>query len=420
MRSRAEFYEKGCVRKGDSMIARALLSRRHWLRQVSKASLLCLGQVGCQRAVPEPNVGSPTLDEMRFPGKVPLRVVNSRPPCLETPWRYYRTDFTPNEAFYVRWHLQMLPTAIDLRSWRLRIGGKVTQTQQFSLQELREFEPVTIAAVNQCSGNSRKFADPRVPGAQWENGAMGNARWTGVPLRTLLEKAGLQASAVEVTFRGLDRGGIQSVPDFVRSLSVDFALESDALVVYAMNGEPLPMLNGFPVRLVIPGWYATWWIKSLTDINVVAKPFTGYWMEKAYRIPTTPNAVETPDNLATETVPINRMNVRSFFTFPNQNANVAPNQPCQLEGIAFDGGSGIRQVDISADAGKTWQAAKLGTDHGKYSFRRWYHDWTPSPGHHALLVRATNNQDEKQPIRAGWNHAGYMRNVVEELALTAS
>lgn len=404
----------------DPMIAQTLLSRRHWFRQVSKASALCLGQVGCQRAVPEPNAGSPTVGEMRFPGKVALSVVNSRPPCLETPWRYFRTDFTPNEAFYVRWHLQMLPTVVDLRHWRLRIGGEVTQTQQFSLQELHEFEPVTIAAVNQCSGNSRKFADPRVPGAQWENGAMGNARWTGVPLRTLLEKAGLQASAVEVTFRGLDRGGIQSVPDFVRSLSVDFALESNALVAYAMNGEPLPMLNGFPVRLVVPGWYATWWIKSLTDINVVARPFTGYWMEKAYRIPTTLNAVETPDNLATETVPINRMNVRSFFTFPNQNANVTPNQPCRLEGIAFDGGSGIRHVEISADAGKTWQAAKLGTDHGKYSFRRWYHDWTPSPGHHALLVRATNNQGEKQSLQAGWNHAGYMRNAVEGLALTAS
>ncbi len=404
----------------DSTIARSLLSRRHWLGQVSTTSLLCLGQVGCQRAVPEPDGGWPTPEEMRFPGKVPLGVVNSRPPCLETPWRYFRTDFTPNEACYVPWHLQMLPTAVDLQSWRLRIGGEVAQTQEYSLQDLRDLEPVEIAAVNQCSGNSRKFAAPRVPGAQWKNGAMGNARWTGVPLRVLLEEAGLKASAVEVTFRGLDRGGIQSVPDFVRSLSVDFVKQSDAIVAYAMNGEPLPILNGFPVRLVLPGWYATWWIKALTDINVVAKPFTGYWMEKAYRIPATPNGVETPDNLATDTVPINRMNVRSFFTFPNQNANVAANRSCELEGIAFDGGSGIRQVEISTDAGKTWQAAKLGTDHGRYSFRRWRYEWTPSLGQHALLVRATNNEGEVQPLEAGWNHAGYMRNVVEPLALTAS
>ncbi|QDU62828.1 TMAO/DMSO reductase [Planctomycetes bacterium Pan216] len=403
-----------------SKVTEALLGRRRWLRQVSMASLGSLVPLGCQREAPAPTAESLELNEMRFPGKIPMRVINSRPPCLETPWRYFRSDFTPNEAFYVRWHLQMLPTEVDPRRWRLTVGGEVKQPLRLSLRELREFEPVTIAAVNQCSGNSRALADPRVPGAQWENGAMGNARWTGVPLETLLERAGIKAGAVEVTFRGLDRGGIQSVPDFVRSLKVELALDSDILVAYAMNGEPLPMLNGFPARLVVPGWYATWWIKSLSEITVVDKPFTGFWMDKAYRIPTTPNAVETPDNLATETVPISRMNVRSFFTFPDQGTVVTRHQPCSLEGFAFDGGSGIRLVELSADSGKTWQAAKLGTDHGNYSFRRWHHDWTPTPGRHVLLVRATSNKGEQQPLEPGWNHAGYMRNVVEQLALTVS
>jgi sulfite dehydrogenase (cytochrome) subunit A len=400
------------------------LTRRGWLLRAAGAGLAALVPAGCQRAGLEPEGASQINEELlRFPGKVPMRALNGRPPCLETPWRYFQEDLTPNEAFYVRWHLQMVPTTIDLRTWRLRLGGEVRQPLELSLDELRGMPAVSVVAVNQCSGNSRGLFEPHMPGAQWGNGAMGNARWTGVPLKKVLERAGLKESAKEVTFLGLDKGGLPSVPDYVKSLPLGEVLDrklgggdADILLAYEMNGQPLPLLNGFPLRLVVPGWYATWWVKSLTDITVVAKPFDGFWVSKAYRIPTTPNGVEEPAKLAEKTVPINRMNVRSFFTSPGAGASVPVGTTCPLEGIAFDGGAGIRRVELSADGGATWQDAELGTDHGRFSFRRWRFTWQPpGPGRHTLRVKATSNSDEVQPAEPGWNRSGYMRNVIEAL-----
>ena len=356
-----------------------------------------------------------------FPEKVPLPIANDRPPCLETPWKYFQQDVTPNDAFYVRWHLQGVPTTVDLRKWRLRVGGHVEHPLELSLNELRGMEPTSLVAVNQCAGNSRSLFEPRMPGVQWGNGAMGNARWTGVPLRKLLEKAGVKSQAVDVSFLGLDRGGIPTIPDFVKSLAIDKALEPEILVAYEMNGERLPMLNGFPVRLIVPGWYATYWLKSLTDVTVLPKRFEGFWMDKAYRIPATPDARETPGSLAEKTVPINRMNVRSFFTGPAPDDQVAVGQPCQLEGIAFDGGDGIQRVEVSTDGGMNWREAALDDDLGRFSFRRWNLPWRPETrGPHRCLVRATSRAGETQPAEPGWNRSGYMRNVIEELAIKAS
>lgn len=347
-----------------------------------------------------------------------MRVINDRPPCLETPWSAYRHDLTPNDAFYVRWHLQIIPTAVDTRTWRLRVRGHVAHPLELSLDELRRMEPVSVVAVNQCSGNSRGLFTPQMPGAQWRNGAMGNARWTGVRLRDLLQRAGLKAGAVDVSFDGLDNGGLPSIPDFIKSLPVDEARREDVLLAYEMNGEPLPLLNGFPLRLVVPGWYATYWVKALSEITVLPHPFDGFWMAKAYRIPTTANAVEKPSELAQVTVPINKMNVRSFLTSHQDGAQVAVAQPCELSGIAFDGGSGIKQVEVSTDGGQTWQIASLDADLGRYSFRRWRFSWQPvARGRVPIHVRATSNAGETQPLVAGWNRAGYMRNVVEQVVV---
>jgi DMSO/TMAO reductase YedYZ molybdopterin-dependent catalytic subunit len=357
---------------------------------------------------------------MRFPQKVALRALNDRAPCLETPWEYFRHDLTPNEAFFVRWHLEAIPTRVDLRTWRLRLGGHVERPLELSMEDLRQMEAVSLVAVNQCSGNSRSLFEPRVPGGQWVNGAMGNARWTGVRLGDLLRRAGLRAGAVQVSFDGLDRASLPSVPDFVKALDVDRARRPEVLVAYAMNGAPLPMLNGFPVRLVVPGWYATYWVKALTHVTILDKPFTGFWMKTAYRIPATPGANESPTAHAQMTVPINRMNVRSFFVRPHLGAQVPAGQTCALEGIAFDGGHGIRKVDVSVDGGGTWSEARLGADLGRFSFRRWHAEWTPSArGEYRLQVRAVNNAGETQPAQPNWNRAGYMRNVIEEVRLTA-
>jgi sulfite dehydrogenase len=392
------------------------MNRREWLRWTASAGV---GLAVAPRAAADPAADADMLP--RFPGKVPLRVLNDRPPNLETPWKYFRDDLTPNEAFFVRWHLMFVPTTVDLRTWRLKVGGHVEKPLELSMADLRRMEPTSLVAVNQCSGNSRGLFEPHMPGAQWGNGGMGNARWTGVPLRDLLKKAGVKARAVDVSFDGLDRSGYPTVPDFIKSLDVDRAREPEILVAYEMNGQPLPLLNGFPVRLIVPGWYATYWVKSLTDITVLPKAFDGFWMAKAYRIPTAAGAVEVPDKLAEQTVPISRMNVRSFFTPPDGGFRAKANAPTALDGIAFDGGDGIRKVEVSADGGTTWRDAELGTDLGRYSFRRWRLSWRPEKaGAHRLMVRATNGRGDTQAAKPGWNRSGYMRNVIEEVGVEVS
>jgi sulfite dehydrogenase len=394
------------------------IDRRAWLRRAGAVGLASLLPAGCGRRI---QVAAPdAADLMRFPEKVALRALNDRAPCLETPWNYFRQDLTPNEAFYVRWHLEAIPTRVDLRTWRLRVAGHVERPLELSMEDLRRMDAVSVVAVNQCSGNSRSLFAPRVPGGQWANGAMGNARWTGVRPGDLLRRAGLRAGAVEVSFDGLDEGPLPSVPDFVKALAVDHARQEEVLVAYEMNGAPLPLLNGFPVRLIVPGWYGTYWVKALTDITVLDRPFTGYWMATAYHIPATPGANESPQALAKQVVPISRMNVRSFFVRPDPEARTPAGQACELEGIAFDGGHGIRQVEFSADGGRNWSAARLGEDLGRFSFRRWHAEWTPpARGDYSLQVRAVNNAGEGQPAQANWNRGGYMRNVIEEIRVTA-
>jgi sulfite dehydrogenase (cytochrome) subunit A len=395
-------------------VSPALFSRRQLLRWGSAAGFAGLFSAGCSRRLEEaPAEAEPYL---RFPGKVAMRVVNDRAPCLETPWRYFRADLTPNEAFYVRWHLEAIPTAVDLRTWRLRIGGHVNKPLELSLDDLRRMKATSLVAVNQCSGNSRSYFQPRVPGGQWGHGAMGNARWTGVPLRDLLNRAGLKAKSEEVTFNGLDDGPLPSVPDFVKALKVPHALEPELLVAYEMNGWPLPMLNGFPVRLVVPGWFATYWVKALTEITVLPHRFDGYWMQKAYLLPDNPNANETPQALATKTVPISRLVVRSFFVRPEAEERLPAGQSIPLEGIAVDGGHGIKQVQFSTDGGASWSDARLGDDLGKFSFRRWRAEWTPpGRGTYRLQVRAVNGADQNQPAKPIWNHGGYAQNVIDEI-----
>ena len=400
-----------------------LWSRRHWLRWTTLmggAGILA----GCnQNAVPVASVKKAPAEIiydqlLQYPGKVPMRAINDRPPCLETPWDYFRHDLTPNDAFYVRWHLQTLPQ-VELAQWRLKVSGHVEKPLELSMEELRKLPSTSIVAVNQCSGNSRGLFEPRIPGAQWGNGAMSNARWTGVKLSEVLKRAGLKAGAMDVTFAGMDKGAPPpvTVPDFVKSLPVEEANRPEVLLAYDMNGQALPPLNGFPLRLVVPGWYATYWVKAINEIKVLTQKFDGYWMQKAYRIPK-PGQADKPGDLAKETIPINLMNVRSFFVLPAVGATLPAGKPVPLEGIAFDGGSGIKQVEVSEDAGKTWAVTQLGDDLGKYSFRRWRLSWTPKQaGETKLLVKATSNSGETQPMTPGWSRAGYLRNVVEALTV---
>ena len=357
-----------------------------------------------------------------YPGKRAMIGLTSRPPQLETPFRVFDEGvLTPNDAFFVRYHLAGIPESIDTDAYRITVAGKVATPLSLSLKDLREgFTPVEIVAAHQCSGNSRGFVEPRVAGGQLANGAMGNARWTGVPLRAVLEKAGIDRSAVEVAFGGLDGPVLEGTPDFEKSLKLDHALDGEVMLAWAMNGQDLPWLNGYPVRLVVPGYFGTYWIKHLDTITVLDKPFEGYWMTKAYRIPDNDTASVPPGTKPDKTRPIGRFVIRSFITSVVDGDQVSAGAETMLRGIAFDGGSGIARVEVSIDDGATWAEAKLGEDLGRYSFRQWTLPVTLKAGNHSLKVRATSTAGETQPTELRWNPAGYMRNVVETTRITAA
>jgi len=353
---------------------------------------------------------------VRFPEKTDLILLTDRAPQLETPLHYFRQDLTPNEAFFVRWHLEGIPTSVDLRTFRLSVTGHVGSPLSLSIDDLRtQFEPVEMIAVNQCSGNARSLFEPRIPGGQWQQGAIGNARWKGVRLKDLLDKAGVRAGAVDVSLNGLDGPPLPSVHDFVKSLDVDHARDGEVMVAYEMNGAAMPMLNGFPLRLVVPGWYATYWVKALNEIEVLPKKFDGFWMTKAYTIPNNHTGNETHEHLATDLVPINRFAVHSIFVRPEPGEVISFGRRYELDGIALDKGAGIKRVEVSPDGGKSWSDARLDAELGKYSWRRWRFSWNPQArGSHRFLVKATNAEGDSQ-LEQHWNHGGYMRTTVEHL-----
>ncbi len=351
----------------------------------------------------------------KFPEKTDLILLTSRPPQLETPIQYFKQLITPNEALFVRWHISGIPTSVDLNEWRLAVGGNTERELRLSMDDLKKFEKITYTAVIQCSGNGRSFFEPRVAGGQWGNGAMGNVKWGGARLKDILNQAGIKAGSVDVSFNGLDGPPLPTVPDFVKSLQIDKAMEDDIIVAYEMNGEPLPMLNGFPARLIVPGWYATYWVKSLSVITVLSKPFEEFWMKSAYRIPDNECGCVPPGAVPKKTVPINRMTTRSLIVEPASSTSVNVNKPVEIMGIAFSGGHSIKDVILSTDGGKTWGEARLGEDKGKYSWVQWFYSWRPEkPGKYTLLARATNTIGESQPFEGLWNPPGYLWNKVEK------
>jgi DMSO/TMAO reductase YedYZ molybdopterin-dependent catalytic subunit len=364
------------------------------------------------------NSVGPTVNE---PQKAPLILLTDRPVQLETPRHYFSSAFTPNEAFYVRWHLDGIPNTVDLKEWRLRVEGNVEKPLALTLPDLlTKFRSASLAAVNQCSGNSRSRLQPRVAGGQWGNGAMGNALWTGVKLREILNAAAVKNGSLEVQFQGLETGkgpeGFGS-NKFMKSLRLDDPVIDECIVAYSMNGQPLPMLNGFPVRLVVPGFFATYWMKSLAWIRILDKPDDNFWMKTAYRIPDTPRGTTTPEEVQAgkvKTVPIHRMPVRSFLITPDGSTKIPAGFPVTLRGIAFSGVGRISNVEVSQDGAKSWRVAKLGENYGAYSFRTWETAWTPSrPGTYEIAVRATDEKGNMQTDDPVWNPGGYLWNRIE-------
>ena len=404
------------------------VSRRNFLRNagalavaaspMSAIAALDIGEGVTFAAGPRPLV--------HYPGKREMILVHSRPPHLETPFPTFNEGvITPNDAFFVRYHLAGIPNSIDPATYRLKVKGAVNKPLSLSLAELKKMDgQVEIVAVNECTGNSRGYFSPRVFGAQLGNGAMGNARWRGISLKAVLEKAGVMAGAKQVTFNGLDKPVMNSTPDFRKALDIDHALSAEPMLAWDMNGEEMPFLNGYPLKLVVPGYFGSYWVKHLSEIEVIDHVFEGhdaYFMSKGYRIPDNGCACVEPGAVVGKTRPTTNLTVRSFITSVMAGDILPVGRQVELKGIAFDGGAGIKLVSVSVDGGHTWRTASLGENLGRFSFREWRMPVIfPQKGKVTLMVRAISNAGEVQPLKASWNPSGYLRNVVESTPVIIS
>ena len=379
-----------------------------------------LGAVGSMAELGFSEIPDGALDEQllhALPGKVPLIKKTFRPPNYETPIEYFRTPYTPNRAFFVRWHLAAIPQ-IDAGKWTLAVGGESAERAlNLTMEELRrQFKPAQVSAVCQCSGNRRGLFQPHVAGVEWGVGAMGNALWRGVRLKDVLQKAGVKSDALEVAFDGADHGAVEKTPDFIKSIPLELALDENTLIAFEMNGLPLPHWNGFPARLVVPGWTGTYWVKGLTSVKVMSKPEKNFWMSAAYRLPR--GRFKTPSfksQVAEANEPITTMVVNSLITSVKSGSRVPRGKPLEVRGIAWDGGSGIARVEVSTD-GLNWAPAKLGKDLGRFSFREFALSVaTGDAAAMAVMARATSNAGETHVNELIPNPAGYHHNVIQRL-----
>lgn len=362
--------------------------------------------------------GNGEREMIAYPQKRKLMRITTRPPHLETPFEVFNEGvLTPNDAFFVRYHLANTPMSIDPDTYQLNISGHVDKPISLSLKQLKAMKTVEVVAVNQCSGNSRGFSSPRVFGAQLGNGSMGNARWVGVSVKSVLALASVKTGATLVSFNGLDAPVLPSTSDFIKTLSIDHAMGGEPMLAWEMNGEELPFLNGYPIKLIVPGYFGTYWVKHLSEIKVLNTVFEGhdsFFMNTAYQVPDNDCLCVPAGTVPSKSKPITKLKVRSFMTSIEANQTLPLGKVTTLKGIAFDGGSGIKQVELSTDNGATWQQAILGKDLGNYSFRAWRFNFKPSQkGPAKIMVRATSNANETQPLQASWNPGGYLRNVIE-------
>jgi sulfite dehydrogenase (cytochrome) subunit A len=387
---------------------------------------------GSARAGERPRWMSPLLpdgtrDEAMLealPGKQKLIRLADRPPNYETPIDAFRTAVTPNEDFFVRYHLANIPPMADLGDWSLSVGGEAAERQiTLGLDDLaKKFEQVEVLAVCQCSGNRRGLSSPHVAGVQWGYGAMGSAAWSGPRLKDVLAKAGVKSDAVEVWLDGADGPVLPTTPDFRKSLPMDKALADEVIVATSMNGQKLPHLNGYPARVVVPGWTATYWMKHVTAIQLSARPLDSFWMQKAYRVPAGMFGVDHPfptqDNQTAW--PITDMVVNSVIAGPVEGTRLTT-AGFTVQGVAWDRGHGISQVEVSLDGGKTWQAAHLQKDLGRFAFRAFTFATGRLPaGDYVVSSRATNNAGETQVDKLKFNAAGYHNNVPQQVAVTVA
>jgi DMSO/TMAO reductase YedYZ molybdopterin-dependent catalytic subunit len=330
------------------------------------------------------------------------------------PLEALRYPITPVGLHYLLIHYDIPLTAAD--GWALEIGGLVEQPVTVTLDELKAREAEELTVTMECAGNGRARLEPRPESQPWLLEAVGTARWFGTPLRPLLEEVGIQDEAVEVLFTGADHGREGGIDQqFQRSLSIEDALESDAILAYEMNGAPLPPQHGFPLRLLVPGWYGMTSVKWLTRIDVLGEQFSGYQQAHSYRVRQEEHE---------EGDPLSRMLPRSLMVPPGRPIFLSPERivdgPCVVEGRAWSGHGEIVAVDLSADGGETWEGAELGEELGPWAWRGWSFGWEPEPGSYELCCRARDSAGNEQPVEQAWNVGGYANNAVQRVPVTVS
>ncbi|QOR62585.1 molybdopterin-dependent oxidoreductase [Sulfurovum sp. ST-21] len=396
------------------------MKRRDFFKKaVTIAGSAAIGGTATEAAQTVHPAENRSVSDIAFPQKRPLITYSDRPPLLETPREAFASSITPNDLFFVRWHMPMIPTYINPNAFSISVNGLVDKELKLSLKALKtEFEPVELTAVLQCGGNSRSAFKPTTGGIQWGIGAMGCARWKGARLKDVLHRAGLGKEAEWISFNGLEKPVYNKTDGFIRALELK-DLHDEIIIAYEMNGEDLPYLNGFPVRLILPGFYSDSWIKMLCNITVSREKPRLHFMDHAYRIADNACECETPDDLAPKTKPIEEMNVNSVIGYPTSGTKVRKDAELIVRGVAFDGGHGISKVEISVDGGTSWQEAALDDGkEGRYAYRAFSHPLKPAQsGTLTILCRATNTKGEKQPFahEIKWNRGGYKYNGIDEV-----
>jgi DMSO/TMAO reductase YedYZ molybdopterin-dependent catalytic subunit len=360
----------------------------------------------------------PCLPESAFAqtvikGKERLIVRSIRPEDLETPVSLLNTWITPNDLFYVRHHLYA--ARVDVNEWKLTVGGEVENSITLTLDELKRAPKHTVTVTLECAGNGRAFFDPPVAGIQWEKGAVGTARFAGARLADILKRAGVKPTGQYVAMNGADKP-LGKMPDFIRNIPIKKALDADTILAYEMNGEAIPILHGFPLRAVVPGWEGAYSVKWLTDIQVIEKEYDGFFVKTAYRFPNRPVApgeAVAPQDM----IPLTGLVVKSFINSPLDGATVAPGK-VRMSGFAWAGESNIAKVDVSMDNGSSWFQAKLGKEREHYAWQSFEYEFDIArPGSYLLMSRATDDKGNVQPIAPQWNPSGYLWNVIDKVRI---
>jgi len=364
---------------------------------------------------PAPQPGAPNARTLRVGvelyGKDKLIIRSIRPPDFETPVSLLNTFITPNEAFYVRSHIPI--PQIDAATWALKIGGEVNSPITLSLDEIKKLPAVTITNTLECAGNGRAFFQPALAGIQWEKGAVGNARFTGARMSDVLKKAGVKTSGVNVEMHAADRPP-GTMPAFVRQVPMAKAMHPDTVIAYEMNGEPIPLVHGAPLRAIVPGWEGAYSIKWLNALNVIAKDSDSFWVATGYRYPTrrvAPGAAVDAKDMA----PLTGLIVKSLITTPADGASQAVGK-IVVGGFAWAGEDDIKAVDVSIDNGATWRPARLTGEQARYAWRRFEFEFNATrPESYLILSRATDSKGTMQPAVSQWNPSGYLWNQYDSI-----